>query len=66
MIELLKDNLIMAQNRMRKQADQRITEREFEVGDWVFIIIQPYKQVSFKSGGKNKLALNFYGLYNIT
>ena len=26
-IELLKDNLVMAQNRMRKQADQRRIER---------------------------------------
>ena len=43
MIELLKDNLVMAQNRMRKQAYQRRTKREFEVGDWVFIRLQPYK-----------------------
>ena len=43
MIELLKDNLIMAQNRMRQQADQRRTEREFEVGDWVFVRLHPYK-----------------------
>ena len=32
-IEKLKDNLIMAQNRMRQQADHRRTKREFEVGD---------------------------------
>ena len=30
-IELLKDNLIMAHNRMRQQADQRRTKREFEL-----------------------------------
>ena len=42
-IELLKYNLIMAHNRMRQQADQRRTEREFEVGDWVFVRLQPYK-----------------------
>ena len=38
----------MAQNRMRQQADQCRTEREFEVGDWVFIRLQPYKRVSLK------------------
>ena len=32
-IELLKDNLVMAQNCMRQQAYQRRTGREFEVGD---------------------------------
>ena len=59
MIELLKDNLVMAQNRMRQQADQQRTEREFEVGDYVLIRLQPYKQVSLKSGGKNKLSPKF-------
>ena len=33
MIELLKDNLIMTQNRMRQQANQRKRDGEFEVGD---------------------------------
>ena len=42
-IELLKDNLIMAQNRMRQQADQCRTERKLEVGYWVFVRLQPYK-----------------------
>ena len=32
-IELVKDNLIMAHNRMKQQADQCRTEREFEAGD---------------------------------
>ena len=56
----------MAQNHMRQQADQRRTESEFEVGDWVFVRLQPYKQVSLKSGGKHKLAPKFYGLYQMT
>ena len=56
----------MAQNRMRQQADQRRTEREFDVGDQVFIRLQPYKQVSLKMGGKKKLAPKFYGPYQIT
>ena len=35
-LQLLKDNLTMAQNRMKQQADQHHSERSFEVGDWVF------------------------------
>jgi hypothetical protein len=42
-LKLLKDNLVMAQNRMKQQADQHHSEREFEVGDWVFMRLQPYK-----------------------
>jgi transposase InsO family protein len=42
-LQILKDNLTMAQNRMKQQADQHRSERSFEVGDWVFLRLQPYK-----------------------
>ena len=42
-IDLLKVNLAMEQNHIRQQADQRRTERKLEVGDWVFVRLQPYK-----------------------
>ena len=35
-LQLLKDNLTMAQNQMKQQADQHRSERSFEVGDWIF------------------------------
>ena len=59
MIELLKDNLYTIQNCVRQQADQCITKREFEVGDLVFVRLQPYKHISLKNGGKNKLSPKF-------
>ena len=63
--QILKDNLNTARNRMKQQADRHRIEREFEVGDWVFVRLQPYKQLSLKQGGKNKLAPRFYGPYQI-
>jgi DNA-binding ferritin-like protein len=42
-LQILKDNLTMAQNRMKQQEDQNRSERSFEVGDWVFLRLQPYK-----------------------
>ena len=33
---------------MKQQADQHRSERNFEVGDCVFIRLQPYKQMSLK------------------
>ena len=32
-LQLLKDNLNLAQNRMKQQADQHRSERSFDVGD---------------------------------
>jgi hypothetical protein len=34
-LKILKDNLTMAQNHMKPQADQHRSERSFEVGYWV-------------------------------
>jgi hypothetical protein len=42
-IQLLKDNLTMTQNRMKQQVDKHHSERSFEVGDWVFLRLQPHK-----------------------
>lgn len=50
---------------MKQQADLHRTEREFEVAEWVFVRLQPYKQLSLKQQGKNKLAPKFYGPYQI-
>ena len=36
-LQLLKDNLNLAQNRMKQQADQLCSERSFDVGYWVFL-----------------------------
>ena len=64
-IQILKENLNTARNRLKQQLYRHRTEREFEVGDWVFVQLQPYKQLSLKKGGKNKLAPRFYGPYQI-
>ena len=50
---------------MKQQVDQHRSEREFESTYWVFVRLQPYKQLSLKQQGKNKLAPKFYGPYQI-
>ena len=45
----LKDNLHIAQNRMKQQADQHHSERVFQEGDQVFLCLQLYKQTSLKA-----------------
>jgi hypothetical protein len=64
-LQILKDNLTMAQNHM-KQADQHCSEISFEVGDWVFLRLQPYKHMSLNQAKKdNKLSPMYYGPYKV-
>ena len=63
-LQLLKDNPNMAQNRMKEKMDQHHSERIFDVGDWVFLRLQPYKKMSLKQAKKdNKLSPKYYGPY---
>jgi hypothetical protein len=56
----------MAHNHMKQQEDQHRSERSFEVGDWVFLRLQQYKQMSLKQAKKdNKLSPNYYGPYKV-
>ena len=65
-LQILKDNLTMEHNCMKQQEDQHCTERSFEVGDWVFSRLQPYKQMSLKQAKKdNKLSPKYYVPYKV-
>jgi hypothetical protein len=54
-LKLLKENLLLAQQRMKFYADKNRTERSFKVGDMVYIKIQPYRQNAFGLRGSLKL-----------
>lgn len=45
-LQLLKANLQDAQARMKRNADLNCIQRSFEIGDWVYLRLQPYKQQS--------------------
>ena len=47
-LQLLKDTLTISQNYMKQQAYQHCNERNFEVGEWVFLKLQPYKHMPLK------------------
>ncbi|XP_027083473.2 uncharacterized protein [Coffea arabica] len=61
----LKQNLKLAQERMKKYADERRSERKFEVGDWVYLRLQPYRQSSMAIRGNTKLLARYYGPYEV-
>ncbi|KAF7112459.1 hypothetical protein RHSIM_RhsimUnG0227300 [Rhododendron simsii] len=64
-IKHLKEHLSQAQHRMKHYADKGRSEREFTVGDWVFLRLQPYKQVTVALHKNMKLAPRFYGPYQV-
>jgi hypothetical protein len=61
----LKENLQKAQSRMKVYADKLITEMSFEIGDWVYLRLQPYRQKSVALRRNLKHAPRFFGPYQI-
>lgn len=63
--QLLKGHLTKAQSRMKYFADQHRSERSFQVGDWVYLKLQPYKQQSVALRSCLKLSAKFYGPFEV-
>ena len=61
--KLLSDQLQKAQQRMKFYSDKKRTEREFQLGDEVYLKLQPYKQTSMALRKNLKLSSRFYGPY---
>ncbi|GJT52247.1 retrotransposable element Tf2 [Tanacetum coccineum] len=60
-IEMLKFHLKRAQDRMKNYADKKRSEREFEVGMWVYLKLQPHRQVTIRHEQQLKLSAKYYG-----
>ena len=63
MVPLIRQNLLRAQQRMKFQADKNRSEREFAVGDSVYLRLQPYVQTSVANRSSQKLAFRYFGPY---
>jgi hypothetical protein len=48
---------------MKRQANQHHSEHNFQIGDEVFVKLQPYVQSSFARRANQKLAYKFFGPY---
>ncbi|GJV70189.1 putative mitochondrial protein [Tanacetum coccineum] len=64
-IKMLKFHLKRSQDRMRNQANKHRTDRQLEVNDWVYLKLQPHRQVSIRQGQQHKLSSKYYGPFKV-
>ncbi|GKD49208.1 ty3-gypsy retrotransposon protein [Tanacetum coccineum] len=61
----LKINIDRAQAKMKKYADKKRRELEFAVGDFVYVKLQPYRQLSVKLQRNQKLGMRYFGPFQV-
>ncbi|GJT77699.1 reverse transcriptase [Tanacetum coccineum] len=64
-LSLIKFHLGRAQDRMRSLANKHRIDRVFDVGMWVYLKLQPHRQVTIRQGQQNKLSSKYYGPFSI-
>jgi hypothetical protein len=65
LIPVLQHNLFQAQKYMKKYADLHRTPRQFQLGDMVYLKLQPQRETSLGRGQSLKLSSQYYGPFRV-
>ncbi|KAI5324710.1 hypothetical protein L3X38_033783 [Prunus dulcis] len=63
-VKIIRERLKTAQDRQKSYADNRRKDLQFEVGDWVFLKLSPWKGV-VRFGKRGKLSPHYIGPYEV-
>ena len=63
--QVIQPQLTRASPRMKHQADKNRSKREFAVGDYVYLKLQPYIQTIVAARSNQKLAYKYFGPFKV-
>lgn len=65
-MKILKEHLLLAQERVKRMVNLHRTKREFSVSDWVYLRLQtPYRQQSMAVTKTQKMSPRYFGPYQV-
>lgn len=61
----LRKNLEVAQSKKQEGANKHRIDMEYSVGDWVYLKLKPYRQISMAKRRNEKLAQHYFRPYKV-
>ncbi|GKD88051.1 hypothetical protein Tco_1359205, partial [Tanacetum coccineum] len=65
LLRRIRENLLVAKNRMEQKANHKHRKLEFNVGDKVLVKLHPYRQLTLTKRLSHKLTKRYYGPYEV-